>query len=130
MSPEQQMSDPRMNPEDLYREEVYTDRKVGTIRSMTPVKLDGTTDDSRPVLYVGQAQLMTHVGAVPLTFEIEATTLEEAVEKFSAAAQVAVEQTVQELQELRREAASSIVLPEAGGGGIGGMPGGGKIQMP
>ena len=41
---------------------------------------------------------------------------------------------MEELKELHREAASSIVLPEAGGGGLGGMGGipggGGKIQLP
>jgi hypothetical protein len=44
----------------------------------------------------------------------------------------AVEKTMQELQELRREAASSIVIPETGGGmgGLGGAGGpGGKIQL-
>ena len=42
---------------------------------------------------------------------------------------------MQELQEMRREAASSIIVPESGGGAMGGLPGGGipgggKIQMP
>ena len=48
--------DPRMDADDLYREDTYSDRKVGTIRVMTPVKSDGTPDASRPSIFVGQAQ--------------------------------------------------------------------------
>ncbi len=123
---------PTMNPTDLYQEEVFTDRKVGSIRRLTPVDTDGGTDSSRRVLYVGQAQLLTAMGPVPLTFEIPADSLREAIDKFPEAAQKAVDHTVDELEQLRREAASSIVIPEPGAGGLGGpgaMPGGGKIQL-
>ncbi len=132
MNPEGKDVDLKMNPAELYREETFTDRRVGTIRRLTPVKADGSTDAKRRVIYVGQAQLLTPVGAVPLNFDIEAGSFEDAVKKFSEAAQVAVDHTVEELQELRREAASSIVLPgtdTAGIGGPGGIPGGGKIQL-
>jgi hypothetical protein len=38
---------------------------------------------------------------------------------------------MRELQELRRQAASSIVVPQGGMGGLPpGIPGGGKIQIP
>ena len=116
----------------LYREEIYTDRKVGTIRTLSPVKADGSKDASRSVLYVGEAQLLTSMGAVPITFEIEAASLEEAVKKFAENAKEAVERTVKDIQEMRRQAASSIVVPQGGMGGMGpgGLPGGGKIQMP
>lgn len=116
-----------MDPNALYREEIYTDRRVGVIRRMTPVKSDGTTDGARRTLYVGEAQIMTAAGALPLTFELPAQTLDEAVKKFSEAAKLAVEQAVKELQDLRRQAASSIVIPQAGAP-IG--PGGGKIKLP
>jgi len=52
------------------------------------------------------------VGALPLTFEIEAGSLGEATEKFAAGAKVAVERAVKELQEMRREAASPIIIPD------------------
>lgn len=131
--PGEKMAEPKMDAKDLYREESFTDRRVGSIRCLTPVKSDGTADPGRSVIYIGQAQLLTAVGALPLTFEIEARSLAEAVEKFSGAAKVAVDRTMKELQEMRREAASSIVIPQAGGGGgfgPGGVPGGGKIQFP
>jgi hypothetical protein len=133
MTPDDKRREPKMNPADIYREEIFTDRKVGTIRRLTPVKTDGSTDERRKVIYVGQAQLLTGVGAVPLAFEIDAGSLDEAIKNFSEVAKQAVEQAVKELQELRREAASSIIVPETGPGGFpgpGGLPGGGKIQMP
>ena len=129
MNPDDNATQPTMDAADLYREDTFTDRKVGSIRRLTPVKTDGSTDESRQVLYVGQAQMLTPMGAVPLTFEIDADSLQDALEKFPEAAQGAVDRAVQELQDLRREAASSIVIPEKGAGGFGG-PGGGKIQMP
>jgi hypothetical protein len=121
-----------MDPATLYREEVITDRKVGTIRMLTPVKKDGSTDTSRAVIYVGEAQLLTSVGTLPINFELEAQTLEEAVSKFAGAAKDAVERTMKDLQELRRQAASSIVVPQGGMGGLpgGGLGPGGKIQIP
>jgi hypothetical protein len=116
----------------LYREEIYTDRKIGTIRAMVPVLTSGATDGGRPVVYVGEAQIMTQMGPLPISFEIEATNLTEAVAGYAPAAKVAVENTVQELQELRRQAASSIVLPGQAGAGLPPAMGGrgGKIQIP
>ena len=119
----------KMDPANLYREEVFTDRKVGTIRVMTPVKRDASTDAGRKVIYVGETQLMTPVGALPLAFEIEADSLGNAAAKFAEVAQVAVERAVRELQEMRRQASSSIVIPEGIPPGLGG-PGGGKIKLP
>jgi hypothetical protein len=107
-----------MDATQVYREEIFTDRKVGTIRRMTPVTVDGAADATRPVVYVGQAQVMTPMGAVPISFELDAVTLEAAVEKFGATAEQAVQQTMRELQELRREQASSLVIPDAAGAGL------------
>jgi hypothetical protein len=117
-----------MDPANLYREETFTDRKVGTIRMMTPVKNDGSTDSGRKVVYIGETQLMTPVGALPLAFEIEADSLGNAATKFAEVAQVAVERAVKELQEMRRQASSSIVIPEGIPPGLGGP--GGKIKLP
>ena len=123
----------KMDAASLYREEIITDRKVGTLRVLTPLKTDGTTDAARPVLYMGEAQIMTGAGPLPISFEIDAKDLAEAVDKFGGAAKDAVEKTVRDLQELRRQAASSIVVPQGGMGslGPGGLGvGGGKIQIP
>src|ERR671922_182135 len=71
--------EPRMDPMSLYREDVITDRRVGTLRVMTPIKTDGSTDLGRPVLYVGEAQLLTQAGLLPLVFEIDAKSLADAI---------------------------------------------------
>lgn len=124
--------DARMNPAALYREEIFSDRKVGTIRRLTPVMVDGSVDPARATLFVGQTQVLTAMGALPLSFEIDAANLEEAVAKFAAGAKGAFERTVRELEEYRRQSASSIVIPDRGSGGFGpgGLPGGGKLQIP
>jgi hypothetical protein len=85
------------------------------------------------VIYVGETQVMTQVGTLPIAFEIPAATLEDAAKKFGDLAKEAIDRTMKELQELRRQAASSIVVPQGGMppvGGMGGAGGGGKIQLP
>ena len=129
--PEQQSTnDIKVDPKALFLEEVFTDRRVGTIRRLTPVTKDGTRDQARPVLYVGETQVLTPAGALPIGFEIGAGSLEEAAEKFGPLAREAIERTVKELQELRRQAASQIVVPQGPLPPMGGAGGGGKIQMP
>jgi hypothetical protein len=118
----------KLDPAALYLEEIFTDRRVGTIRRLTPVKNDGERDEARAMLYVGETQVLTPAGALPIAFEIGAGSLEEAAEKFGPLAKEAIERTVKELQELRRQAASSIVVPQGPLPGVGGA--GGKIQIP
>ena len=126
----------RMDAASLYREEIYTDRAAGTLRVLAPVKPDGTADTVRPTLFIGEAQILTNMGPLPISFEVDAQNLAEAIENYGEAAKVGVERAVRELQELRRQASSSIVLPGAGAaaGLTGGMPpgglGGGKIKLP
>jgi hypothetical protein len=121
----------RMDGTSLYREDTYTDRKIGTIRVLTPVTPDGTTDLGRTLLYVGETQLLTTGGLLPLVFEIDATSLADAIGKFAAGAEAAIERTRREIEQLRREAASQIIVPDrmpGGLGGPGGPPGGGLIR--
>jgi hypothetical protein len=127
---EQRGGEPKLDPAALYLEEVFTDRRIGTIRRMTPVKSDATTDVARPVIYVGETQVMTQVGTLPIAFEIPVATLEDAAKQFGPLAKEAIERTMKELQELRRQAASSIVVPQGGMPPAGGLGGGGKIQLP
>jgi len=107
-----------MDATQIYREEIFTDRRVGTIRRLTPVTVDGTPDAARPVIFVGQAQVMTPMGAVPISFELDSPTLDGAIAKFGDAAEQAVQQTMRELQEIRREQASSLVIPDSAGGSL------------
>jgi hypothetical protein len=114
-----------MDATQLYREDTFTDRRVGTIRRLTPVTVDGSPDAARPVLFVGQAQVMTPMGAVPISFELDSPTLDGAIAKFGEAADEAVQQTMRELQEMRREQASSLVIPDSAGGSL---PGPGDLM--
>jgi hypothetical protein len=114
----------------LYREDIFTDRKAGTIRRLVPVGADGHADSTRAVLFSGQTQLLTPTGVLPLGFEIEASSLEDAISKFPAAVKEALEQAIEEAREYRRESASRIVVPDVAGGiPGGGIPGGGKIKL-
>ena len=122
--------DAQMSADALYREDIFTDQRVGTVRRMTPVMSDGSDDPSRPLIFIGQATVMTPMGSLPLSFELPARTLAEAVSQFGPAAQHAIEDAARELQELRRQAASSIVIPEAGAASLKGMGGKGGLQIP
>jgi len=124
-------ADAAMDAASLYREEIYTDRKVGTLRVLTPVTPSGAPDASRPTVFQGEAQLMTNVGPLPISFDIAAKDLAEAVENYAEATKSGVERAMRELQEMRRQASSSLVIPQAGAGlPPGGLGGGGKIQLP
>jgi hypothetical protein len=123
-TPDLKSTELKLDPDKLYLEEVFTDRRIGTLRRLTPVTKDGKTDASRAIVYVGETQIMTPAGSIPIGFEIGAGSLEEAAEKFGLAAKEAIDRTVLELQELRRQASSSIVVPQ------GPLGGGGKIQLP
>jgi hypothetical protein len=123
----------KMDASNLYREETFTDNTVGTLRRITPVTPDGEVDPSRSVQFVGSTQVLTTAGPLPLSFEIEAATLSEATEGFGDAAKQAFEKTMDELKEYQRQQASQIVVPKGGvdpSGGMGGLGGGGKIQIP
>ncbi|HEY0768312.1 MAG TPA: hypothetical protein VGD47_10180 [Steroidobacteraceae bacterium] len=131
MAAQNDLPEVQLDPKALYREDVFTDRRAGSIRRLTPVTADGTPDPARAVLFSGQTQLLTPAGVLPLGFEIEAATLEEALRKFPDGVRVALEQAIDEARELRREAASRIVVPDVGGavGPTGPASGGGKIKF-
>ena len=112
----------QMDKTSLYRDEVITDGRAGTIRKLTPLLPNGDVDTSRPTLFQGQTQVMTPAGALPLNFELDADNLEGAIDSFGEKAKVALEETMKELQEMRRQAASQIVVPGQDGPG-------GKIQL-
>lgn len=130
------ISDIQVDKNNLYREENYTDLKVGSLQVFTPVKSDGSVDETRQPLFTGEAQIMGPSGPLPIRSKIEAKTLEEAIEKFPAAIDAAVKEVVEQIKELQRQEASRIVTPDevaaqlgglggGGGGGGGGIPGAG-----
>lgn len=128
MARDPNLPDIQLDAQSLYREEVITDRKAGTIRRLIPVGIDGKDDATREVLYSGQTQLLTPGGVLPLAFEIDAKTLDGAITQFPEAVKLALEQAIEEAREMRREQATRIVVPEVGGG-LGGPPPS-KLKLP
>ncbi|HEB89083.1 MAG TPA: hypothetical protein ENI85_05890 [Deltaproteobacteria bacterium] len=125
------LGDIRVDIDNLYREDTFTDLKVASIRRLTPIKADGSDDPSRPVMFVGETTLMSARGPLPINCPIEASTLAEALDAFPQAIQDAVERLMEEAREMQRQEASRIVVPgqggPVGGGPLGGPPGGGRI---
>jgi len=111
----------------LYREESFTDLKVASIRRLVPIKIDGSDDDSRPAIYTGSAHIMSQMGPVPVNAQIEASSLQEALEKFPDAIKEGIDRMVEDAKELQRQESSRIVVPGAGTSGLG--PGGGNIIL-
>ena len=119
-----------MDAANLYSEEILTDRKMGNIRILTPVLADGSADPSRKLIFSGEIQIMTQMGPLPINFDIEADTVQEAVEKYGEAAKAGVQKTIDKIQEMRREAATKIVTPGTPGFGVPPDTGSSPIQMP
>lgn len=111
MSEPEKLSDVKMDTENLYREESYTDLKTGGIRKLVPVKLDGSEDTSREAIFSGHTQLMSPHGPLPIQGPIDAKTLAEAVEKFPQAMEEAMNQMIEDARQYQREQASKIVTP-------------------
>lgn len=118
--------DAQMDVSALVREELVTDRKIGSIRVLTPILKDGTRDMDREVIYLGETQIMTQMGPLPINFEIKANNLAEAIDGYGVAAKQGVQETIAKLEEMRRQAASKIVTP----GDAGFAATANKIQMP
>lgn len=100
-----------VDTENLYREELFTDLRVASLRKLIPVKPDGSDDPSREPLWSGQTTLMTNAGPVPVSCPIEARTLAEAAANFPEAMKQAVERLVEEAREMQRREMSRIVVP-------------------
>jgi len=110
----QSIDDIRVDTNNLYREETFTDLKVGTIRRLTPVTVAGTMDPSRPMRFIAQTQIMSNMGPLPVQSDIQANTMEEALGKFPEAIKAAVDQLMDDARELQRREMSRIVTPDAG----------------
>jgi hypothetical protein len=106
-----------VDPTNLYREEIFTDLRVATIRRLTPIHPDGTNDAARPVMFVGQTTLLSQAGPVPVQCPIKAATLQEALDEFPAAVNQAIERMIEEAREMQRQESSRIVVPGRDPGG-------------
>ncbi|MEE8286273.1 MAG: hypothetical protein V3R72_06220 [Gammaproteobacteria bacterium] len=122
-----------VDTDNLHREEVFTDLHAASIRRLTPVKADGSADSGRDVIYIGETNLMTQMGPLPVQFPIEAKSLGDAFGQFAEGVREAVERLNERAKEMVREESSRIVVPGAAPPGPGGMgaagmrPGAGKF---
>ena len=106
----------------LYREETIVDMKAATFRIMTPVKADGSDDDTRDKFITAQTTVMSPMGAIPLQAKLDATNIGDAAEEFPQAIEKAMEKLIEDAKEMQRQEASKIVVPNS-------VPKPGKIQL-
>jgi hypothetical protein len=97
--------------QNFYREESFTDLKVATIRRLSPVKPDGSVDKTRKTVFIGQTNIMTPRGALPIQAVIQAKQLQQAVKRFPEAMQAAVDKLAEEVQKMKQEEESQIITP-------------------
>lgn len=117
----------KINQNDLYKEEVFTDMRVAAIRQLTPVKANGETDKGRKILYFGQTQIYTQQGSIPVQFPIvDAKNLQQAIDKFPDMMEQFMENLMKEAEEMRRQEQSRIIVPDSA---ISPAPAPGKIIL-
>lgn len=106
------ITDIKMNTDNLYREESFTDLNFATIRKLSPVKADGAPDESREPIFTGMTQLMSPNGPIPVSCLIEgAKTLAEAAAKLPDAIEKTVQEMIAEAQKAHAKEASGLIVP-------------------
>jgi hypothetical protein len=103
----------RINRSGLYREESFTDLKVGSVKRLTPVRPDGSEDKTRKTIFVGNTSIATPNGPLPIQNIIAAKDLQQAVKKFPDAMQEAMERLMEEVKKYQEQEQSPIQKPES-----------------
>jgi hypothetical protein len=103
----------KIDRSNLFKEETFTDLKVGMIKRMTPVKSDGAVDKTRKAVFVGQTSLMTPGGPLPLQAVIQAKDLQQAIKKFPEAMKVAMERLAEEAKKYQQQEKSRVEKPDS-----------------
>ena len=107
--------DLKLDENNLYQEESFTDLKTGAVRRLTPVEEDGSKDDSREPIFMAQTQLMSPNGPLPVSCMIEGVvTISEAVKKFPDVVKKEVERIIELAQKAQQEESSRIIVPGQG----------------
>ena len=100
-----------VNENNLYQEEFFTDFDMASIRRMTPVKPNGLRDKSRKLVFVGNLNLMTPQGPLPIQAAIDARNLKEAIERYPEAMKHALGEMQEKVKKLQQEKESKIIVP-------------------
>ncbi|MDA8124422.1 MAG: hypothetical protein M0009_04435 [Deltaproteobacteria bacterium] len=121
-APEETEKKNRFNQQNLHREEIFSDLTMGSIRQMTPIKANGELDKTRPILFIGQSQIYTPQGPMPVQFPIDAKNLQQAMDQFAVAMEEFVGRLIEEAREMERQEQSRLIVP-------GGAPGGSNLIL-
>ena len=103
----------KIDRSNLFKEETFTDLKVGMIKRMTPVKSDGAVDKTRKAVFVGQTSLMTPGGPLPLQAVIQAKDLQQAIKKFPDAMKAAMDRLAEEAKKYQEQQENRIEKPDS-----------------
>jgi len=98
----------------LYREISLTDLKIANIRQLIPVTIDGEDDPNRETIFIGNTQLGTPQGPIPMQAKLEATTLEEAMDLFPKAMELETQKVIENFKRMEAEQKkekSNIIMP-------------------
>ena len=98
----------------LYREISVTDLKIANIRQLIPMNVDGTDDTSRETIFIGNTQLGTPQGPIPMQAKLEATTMEEAMDLFPQAMELETQKVIENFKRMEAEQKnekSNIIMP-------------------
>ena len=97
----------------LYREESFTDLKTGIVKRLTPVRPDGSQDNTRKTVFVGHASILTPNGSLPIQNIIAAKELQQAIKKFPEAMHAAMNQLMEEVKKYQEQEQSQIQKPDS-----------------
>ena len=98
----------------LYREISITDLKIANIRQLIPVNIDGTDDTSRETIFIGNTQLGTPQGPIPMQAKLEASTMEEAMNLFPKAMELETQKVIENFKRMeaqQKKEKSNIIMP-------------------
>lgn len=98
----------------LYREISVTDLKIANIRQLIPMNVDGTDDTSRETIFIGNTQLGTPQGPIPMQAKLEATTMEEAMDQFPQAMELETQKVIENFKRMeaqQKNEKSNIIMP-------------------
>ncbi|OQY53063.1 MAG: cytoplasmic protein [Desulfobacteraceae bacterium 4572_89] len=104
-----------VDKKNLYREESFTDLKIANIRQLLPVHINGSEDKSREVIFLGSTQLTSPQGPIPIQAQLEANTLEQAMDVFPKAMEAETKKMIEHVKQLqekqKKENNSRIIMP-------------------
>jgi hypothetical protein len=103
----------KVDRNNLFKEESFTDLKSGGIRRLIPVKPDGTPDKTRKIFFIGQTSLMTERGPIPLQSKIQAKDLQQAIKRFPESMETAMDQMIEQAKKMQKMEQAKVKEPES-----------------